>query len=115
MAQWMRTPVILGHEFGGVVAEVGRGVADFQPGDKVAAESVIWCGRCPPCRAGKTHICVERRLFGIHEPGGIAEAVGGPPRLLHRLPSGLPPEQAALVEPTTVAVHALLLQPPVPG
>jgi L-iditol 2-dehydrogenase len=115
MARWMRTPVILGHEFGGVVAEVGPGVTDFQPGDNVAAESVIWCGRCPPCRAGKTHICVERRLFGIHEPGGIAEAVAVPQRLLHRLPSGLPPDQAALVEPTTVAVHALMLQPPAPG
>src|SRR5919199_1629658 len=115
MARWMKTPVILGHEFGGVVAEVGRGVADFQPGDKVAAESVIWCGRCPPCRAGKTHICLERRLFGIHEPGGIAEAVAWPQRLLHRLPSSLPPDQAALVEPTTVAVHAVMLQPPGPG
>jgi L-iditol 2-dehydrogenase len=90
-------------------------VTDLQPGDKVAAESVIWCGRCPPCRAGKTHICLERRLFGIHEPGGIAEAVAVPQRVLHRLPSGLPPDQAALVEPTTVAVHAVMLQPPAPG
>src|SRR5919202_3308864 len=115
MARWMRTPVILGHEFGGVVAEVGPGVADFRAGDRVAVESVIWCGRCPPCRAGKTHICLERRLFGIHEPGGIAEAVAVPQRLLHRLPPGLPADQAALVEPTTVAVHALMLQPPGPG
>jgi len=115
MARWMRTPVILGHEFGGVVAEVGAGVTDVQPGDGVAAESVIWCGRCPPCRLGKTHICLERRLFGIHEPGGIAEAVAAPQRVLHKLPAGLPPEQAALVEPTTVAVHAVMLQPPAPG
>ena len=115
MAQWTKTPVILGHEFAGVVADVGRSVTEFRPGDRVAAESVIWCGRCPPCRAGKTHICLERRLFGIHEPGGMAEAVAVPQRLLHRLPSSLPPDQAALVEPTTVAVHAVLLQPPLPG
>jgi L-iditol 2-dehydrogenase len=115
MAQWTRTPVILGHEFGGVVAEVGQGVPDVQAGDQVAVESVIWCGRCPPCRDGKTHVCLERRLFGIHEPGGIAEAVAAPWRLLHKLPSGLAAEQAALVEPTTVAVHAVMLQPPRPG
>jgi L-iditol 2-dehydrogenase len=115
MAQWTRTPVILGHEFAGVVADIGQGVTDVQPGDRVAVESVIWCGRCPACRAGKTHICVERRLFGIHEPGGIAEAVAVPQRLLHQLPPSLPADQAALVEPATVAVHAVLLQPPEPG
>src|SRR5947199_10309227 len=56
MAQWMKTPVILGHEFAGVVAEVGSEVRGIQPGDKVAVESVIWCGQCPPCRAGKTNV-----------------------------------------------------------
>src|SRR5947209_15817433 len=57
MAQWTTTPVILGHEFGGTVAEVGSAVSDFRPGDTVAVESVIWCGRCPPCRAAKTNVC----------------------------------------------------------
>src|ERR1700738_641655 len=62
MAQWTSTPVILGHEFAGIVSEVGSGVGSFKPGDAVAVESVIWCGRCPPCRAGKTNVCLERRL-----------------------------------------------------
>jgi 2-desacetyl-2-hydroxyethyl bacteriochlorophyllide A dehydrogenase len=115
MAQWTKTPVILGHEFAGTVAEIGSAVRSFQPGDAVAVESVIWCGLCSPCRAGKTNVCVERRLFGIHEPGGIAEAVAVPTRLLHKLPASLPPEHGALVEPTTVALHAVLLQPPQPG
>jgi 2-desacetyl-2-hydroxyethyl bacteriochlorophyllide A dehydrogenase len=115
MAQWMKTPVILGHEFAGVVSETGSEVRAFRPGDAVSVESVIWCGRCPPCRAGKTNVCNERRLFGIHEPGGIAEAVAVSERLLHRLPPSLAPDQAALAEPATVALHAVLLQPPQAG
>jgi L-iditol 2-dehydrogenase len=115
MARWTSTPVILGHEFGGVVREVGSNVMSFKPGDAVAAESVIWCGHCPRCREGKTHLCDERRLFGIHQPGGLAEAVAVPERLLHKLPPGLAVEHAALAEPTTVTLHAVLLQPPKPG
>jgi L-iditol 2-dehydrogenase len=115
MAQWMKTPVILGHEFAGIVSQTGSAVRSFHAGDAAAVESVIWCGRCLPCRAGKTNVCVERRLFGIHEPGGIAEAVAVPERLLHRLPPSLAPDLAALAEPTTVALHAVLLQPPHAG
>jgi L-iditol 2-dehydrogenase len=115
MARWMKTPVILGHEFAGVVREIGSDVTEFSVGDRVAVESVIWCGRCAPCREGKTNVCENRRLFGIHQPGGLAQAVAAQQRLLHRLPDGLPTEHAALAEPTTVALHAVLLQPPRPG
>jgi L-iditol 2-dehydrogenase len=115
MARWMKTPVILGHEFSGVVTQVGTEVHDLREGDALAVESVIWCGHCPACRSGKTNVCNNRRLFGIHEPGGLAEAVAVPERLAHRIPPGLPVEHAALAEPTTVALHAVLLQPPTPG
>jgi L-iditol 2-dehydrogenase len=115
MARWMKTPVILGHEFAGIITEVGAAVRDLRSGDAVAVESVIWCGRCSSCRAGKTNVCNERRLFGIHEPGGLAEAVAVPERLTHRVPESLPVEHAALAEPTTVSLHAVLLQPPRPG
>src|SRR5205085_8696148 len=64
---------------------------------------------------GKTYVCDERRLFGLHVPGGLAQSVAVPERLLHRIPAGLPIEYAALAEPTTVALHAVLLQPPQPG
>jgi L-iditol 2-dehydrogenase len=115
MAQWTRPPVIMGHEFAGIVREVGSAVTGYREGDAVAVESVIYCGRCPRCRAGKTNVCDERRLFGLHVPGGLAEAVAAPERLLHRLPPGLKVEHAALAEPATVALHAVLLQPPQPG
>jgi L-iditol 2-dehydrogenase len=105
----------MGHEFAGIVREVGFDVTGYREGDAVAVESVIYCGRCPRCRAGKTNVCDERRLFGLHVPGGLAEAVSAPERLLHRLPAGLKVEHAALAEPATVALHAVLLQPPQPG
>src|SRR3984893_14247476 len=57
MAQWTKTPVILGHEFAGIVTEIGSAAGSlFQSGDAVAVESVIWCGRCPQCRAGRTDV-----------------------------------------------------------
>jgi L-iditol 2-dehydrogenase len=115
MARWMATPVVMGHEFAGRIAEVGSAVRGLRSGDAVAVESVIWCGECRPCRAGKTHICEQRRLFGIHEPGGLAEAIAVPAKLVHHVPASLPIEHAALAEPTTVALHAVLLQPPSPG
>ena len=115
MAQWTTVPVIMGHEFGGFLRSVGAAVQGFAEGDAVAVESVIWCGICPRCREGKTYICDQRRLFGLHRPGGLAQAVAVPQRLLHRLPPGLPAHHAALAEPTTVALHAILLQPPRAG
>jgi threonine dehydrogenase-like Zn-dependent dehydrogenase len=78
MARWMKTPVILGHEFAGVVSDIGANVSELRSADAIAVESVIWCGRCPAGHAGKTNVCVERRLFGIHEPGGLAEAIRTP-------------------------------------
>ena len=115
MAQYTKPPVIMGHEFAGVVAEVGAEVTGLFAGDAVAVESVIYCGRCPRCREGKTHVCDNRRLFGLHVPGGLAEAVAVPERLVHRLPKELATKYAALAEPATVALHAVRLQPPSPG
>ncbi len=114
-ARFARPPVILGHEFAGVVTATTRGTRRFREGDLVAAESVVWCGECRPCREGRTNICEQRQLLGLHRPGGLAEAVAVPERLLHRVPSGLPARFAALAEPATVALHAVLLCPPRPG
>ncbi len=115
MARWMKTPVILGHEIAGTVVETGPDVQLFRPGDRVAVESVIWCGRCRPCRDGRTNVCEARELFGIHQPGGLAEQIAVPERLLHRLPDALALDWAALAEPTTVALHAVFRCPPRAG
>lgn len=62
-------PLVMGHEFCGEVAAVGAGVVDAKPGDRVVASSVVPCGRCPQCRAGATHLCPERQVFGMNRPG----------------------------------------------
>ena len=101
-------PRVIGHEFVGRVAEVGAGVEGFAPGDRVVAESVVPCGRCPRCRRGRTSICDNFQIRGVHRDGGMAELALAEPHLLHRLPDELSFEQAALIEPLSVATHAVL-------
>ncbi|HEU0167107.1 MAG TPA: alcohol dehydrogenase catalytic domain-containing protein [Chloroflexota bacterium] len=108
-------PMVMGHEFAGTVVATGRGAEGVREGDRVTVESVVSCGVCLTCRRGDSHLCRNRRLFGIHRPGGMAEYVAAPAGLLHVVPAELPVEHAAIVEPTVVALHAVLRQPPRPG
>lgn len=112
---FMHPPMVLGHEFAGVVAEVGPGVDGLEPGQLVMAESVLWCGTCRTCLQGRRHVCERRQIFGVQRPGGMAEAVVAPARFIHPLPAGMSPSQGAVVEPLTVALHAVLIRPPKPG
>ncbi len=105
--QIMPIPVVLGHEFAGVVAACGADVSGFTPGQRVLTESVIYCGQCRHCRRGDTNICTSFQVFGVHRDGGFAEYTVAPAKLLHALPEELSFEQAATVEPTTVATHAV--------
>jgi L-iditol 2-dehydrogenase len=100
-------PSRLGHEFAGVVAEVGPGVEAFAAGDEVFCADSAPCGRCRPCRRGRESLC-EDLLYLL---GGFAERLLVPERVvrtnLHRLPTGLPLALAPLAEPLACAVHAL--------
>lgn len=113
-------PIIMGHEAAGVVARVGREVGDWKPGDRVAFDSMIFCGRCESCRSGHTNLCPERRVIGVSCPdyrrhGAFAEYVAIPRHLLVPLPEGLGFEEAAFGEPVGVALHAVNLVKPAPG
>ncbi len=100
-------PVILGHEFCGVIAEVGKSVQGFRPGDRVASETAARiCGHCAYCRTGEYNLCRERRGFGNAADGAMAEFVNVPARCLHHLPNSISWEQAALTEPCCVAYNA---------
>jgi L-iditol 2-dehydrogenase len=100
-------PVILGHEFCGVVAAVGRSVRGFRDGDRVACETAAHiCGQCIYCRTGEYNLCPERRGFGYDVDGAMAEFVKAPARCLHHLPDVVPFEKAALTEPCCVAYNA---------
>ncbi|MDO9131170.1 MAG: alcohol dehydrogenase catalytic domain-containing protein [Anaerolineales bacterium] len=100
-------PVVQGHEFSATVEAVGEGVQGIQPGMKVTTMPQIVCGVCAPCRRGDYHICDQLKVEGFQAPGcaqefWIAEAA----KVVH-LPQGFSFEQGALVEPVSVAVHAV--------
>lgn len=103
----VRVPVILGHEFCGVVARAGGAVRGFRAGDRVTAETAARiCGACFYCRTGDYNLCPERLGFGYGLDGGMAEFVKVPARCLHHLPDAVSFEMAALTEPACVAYNA---------
>jgi (R,R)-butanediol dehydrogenase / meso-butanediol dehydrogenase / diacetyl reductase len=106
--QWItRAPSVAGHEFMGVVTELGDGVTGFAVGDRVVADSRFWCGTCSACRDGRQHLCASLGFVGEACDGGFAEETLLPQRLLHKLPDDLPDNIAALAEPFAVALHAV--------
>jgi (R,R)-butanediol dehydrogenase/meso-butanediol dehydrogenase/diacetyl reductase len=99
--------VIIGHEFAGEVASVGKRVHKWVAGDRVTANDAILCGRCLPCRANQPTLCDHLLMPGVTLNGGMAEYVVLPERALHRLPEGVSTRQGALVEPLAVALHGV--------
>lgn len=102
-----KLPFVMGHECSGTVVEVGPNVDSVSVGDRVAAESHIFCGRCYLCRTGKAHNCERLKVLGITWDGAFAEFVKLPASVCFRLPESIPMEIGALFEPAGVAVHAL--------
>ena len=107
-----KEPFVLGHEFSGIVEEVGRGVTDVPLGARAAVEPSIPCGRCDYCREGRYNLCNNMRFFGSassfpHLDGGFQELVSVPIGNLFVLPSHLGAAEGALLEPLAVAVHAV--------
>ena len=101
-------PVVLGHEFTGVVHKVGDGVSTVTPGDAVVAvNNPDACGVCPACLDGYPNICPEKRAIGFKRDGCFAEYVQVPASLLHKVPAGVSTLAATLCEPLAVAVHAV--------
>ena len=99
-------PIVPGHEWAGEVVDVGRGVTGFSPGDRVVGEVAIGCGVCVRCRAGRQHLCARRTETGIvHMDGAMASRLVFPAAFAHRVE--LPARAAGLVEPTSVALHAV--------
>ncbi|WP_426239429.1 zinc-dependent alcohol dehydrogenase [Pararhizobium sp. DWP1-1-3] len=106
--QWItRSPSVAGHEFAGVVTEVGAGVRTFTVGDTVVADSRFWCGECPACQNGRHNICDHLGFVGEICDGGFAEQTALPERLLVRYDPALDPAIAAMAEPLAVALHAV--------
>src|SRR5712691_272372 len=111
-----RYPVVPGHEWAGEVVAVGERVRILSPGEKVVSEGFLFCGTCRNCRTGLTNLCeAGYDEIGFTRTGGLAEYVAVPARLVHTLPKEASLEQAALLEPAAVVVHAFLRAQPLPG
>ncbi len=96
---------VIGHEMSGRVSAVGEGVTGWSAGDPVTVMPLRWCGRCPTCRAGHTHICDRLDFVGIDSTGAMQQLWNVPQELLVPLPPDLSLRAAALVEPVAVAHH----------
>lgn len=100
-------PLTLGHEFCGTVVEVGTEVSHLHIGDRVAVEPEYRCSQCAYCRGGSYNLCTGMGFAGLMGDGGMAEFAVVPSYMLHRLTDGVSLEQAAVLEPAAVALHAL--------
>lgn len=102
-------PVIMGHEFSGLVVEVGSEVTGYKVGDRVVAEPHTQaCGKCELCRTGHIQLCAAKRSPGWGINGAFARYLTMPEHLLHRIPDSMSYEEAALVEPTANVVQDVL-------
>ncbi|MBA3426015.1 MAG: galactitol-1-phosphate 5-dehydrogenase [Rubrobacter sp.] len=102
-------PLVMGHEFAGMVMEVGEGVDEGLVGRVVAVNPLSSDGTCPLCRAGQANLCPSRQLVGIHSPGGFAEYTRAPAENVYPLPEGIEARTGALAEPLANGVHAARL------
>ena len=101
-------PIITGHEFSGVVAEVGANVKDFKPGDKIVTLTAVdTCEHCEWCRQGLRMLCPERKSVGSGRDGGFAEYVVIPAKHAFHLPEGVSMTTAALCEPLACVVRTV--------
>ncbi|MEA3250810.1 MAG: Zn-dependent oxidoreductase [Pseudomonadota bacterium] len=112
---FVRFPRITGHEFAGVIEAVGDGVDSHSVGDRVCIDPVINCGECYPCRIGRPNVCTRLEVLGVHRNGGFANQVSVPAANAHRLPESIDLDQAALVEPYTIAANVLERMQPFDG
>jgi len=93
--QRVRLPATPGHEFAGVVEEVGEGVYGLQPGDAVAGMIFEYCGECDYCKSGREYLCRSRKIYGEDLPGAFAEHISADPKSLVKIPPGVPLEAAS--------------------
>ncbi len=110
--EWSRetipVPMTVGHEFCGVVEQVGSEVAGFKPGDRVSGEGHITCGQCRNCRAGRRHLCAHTQGVGVNRPGAFAEYLVIPAMNAYHLPDSISDEVAAILDPLGNATHTAL-------
>jgi L-iditol 2-dehydrogenase len=107
-----KPPIVMGHEAAGVIIRVGENVTKWKTGQRVTFDSTVCCGKCFYCSGGQVNLCDNRMVLGVscddyRRDGTFAEYVAVPERILYALPDGVTFAQAAMVEPLSIAVHAV--------
>lgn len=102
-----QVPITLGHEFAGEVVAVGPGVTTLREGDRVAPDTLLYCGRCYWCARHQPQLCPQLGALGLMADGGLAEYCLATEAMCVRLPDGVSYEAGACAEPLAVAVRAL--------
>jgi L-iditol 2-dehydrogenase len=100
-------PLVMGHEFCGVVEELGPGVRSLARGERVVSHSLVSCGQCIRCARGDTHLCGQRQIYGMQRAGAFAEYVAARENCLVAWPERLSAEAACLAEPLANGVHVV--------
>lgn len=98
-------PRIIGHEFGGIVTEVGKGVTKIKVGDKVAVDPVTSCGHCYACRIGRHNVCSTLEVIGVHRDGGFTEFVKVDEANVHKFHKDFDSSLLGIVEPYTIGME----------
>ncbi|MCI0475776.1 MAG: alcohol dehydrogenase catalytic domain-containing protein, partial [Anaerolineales bacterium] len=101
-------PFVLGHEVVGHVTALGNGVTNFEIGQRVIVEPNYPCGACTFCRSGRGAICPNKKSLGVSLPGCFADAFVAPAEFAWHIPDGISDEDAVVIEPLAVSLHALL-------
>ncbi len=103
------SPIVLGHEPAGVIAEVGSDVTDWQIGDRVVTYPSAFCGSCISCKNGREGLCMKGEIFGLMRHGALAEFMTAPARGLVKLPDSIPFEVGAiLTDAVSTPYHAVV-------
>jgi L-gulonate 5-dehydrogenase len=100
-------PAVLGHEFGGIVVEVGKNVKDFRRGDRVTVDPILSCHQCPACLTGHLNACKTLKLLGVEYNGGFGQLVAAPASHVFALPDSFPMQFVSMVEMYGLACHVL--------
>ena len=104
----LNIPLVIGHEFCGIVEEIGPGVTHYKPGQRVSGEGHITCGNCRNCRAGKRHLCQKTNGIGVHKDGAFAEYLVLPESNVWPIHDDIPSDIASFFDPFGNAVHTSL-------
>jgi len=107
--EWkVKMPLIPGHEFSGIIEDVGENVKNIKPGDHIVAEPNITCGKCYYCRMSERNFfCTELKALGVDINGAYAEYVKVPSRNVYKIPEELSFEEAAMIEPLACCIRGL--------